>query len=144
YLSLMRHAVDQIIDAQLVGFVRVVEWSETATRPLPVLGDVRVVVFDHHQPLARIVVLEQPAKHRPPSNVGLRKVVDRFDLEKGVEDWLRGIQIDETSLRKYALHVGFERLQPAAAAGVIAPAPAEAAETATHFEVVDDEESALL
>src|SRR4051794_35598136 len=40
--------VDQVVHAELVGLVCLVERTEAAARPFPELGDVRVVVDDGH------------------------------------------------------------------------------------------------
>src|SRR5216684_2702529 len=60
----MRQPVDKVIHPKLVGFVRVIKRPESSARPLPELGDVRVVVHDHLQPLPGIIVFEQPPKDR--------------------------------------------------------------------------------
>src|SRR2546423_13946582 len=53
----VRQPVDQIIHAELVRLVGLIERPEAAAGPLPELRHVGVVVDDRHQPLARIVVL---------------------------------------------------------------------------------------
>ena len=73
----VRQAVEQVVHAKLVGLVGLVERPEPAARPLPGLRDVGVVVDDHMQPLARIVVFEDAAKDRLAAVVGLRKIVER-------------------------------------------------------------------
>src|SRR6266545_2720947 len=60
----VRETVNQVVHSELVGLVGLIERPEAAAGPLPVLGDVRVVVDDRHQPLAAIVVLEDPLEDR--------------------------------------------------------------------------------
>src|SRR5262245_36375876 len=48
---LMRQAVDHVVDAELVRFVRGIEREDALPRPFPVLGNVVVVVGNHHQAL---------------------------------------------------------------------------------------------
>src|SRR5262245_42256504 len=139
----VRHPVNEIVDPEFVRLVRVVEGTQPTARPFPELRDVGVVVFNHHEALAWIVVLEQPAKHRLTGDVRLWKVVERFDLEERVEDRKRGIERDEPPFGEHALHVALERLQPASPTR-IGTAPPESAEPAAPFEVVDDQKAALL
>src|SRR4051812_30704680 len=56
----VRDAVDDVVDAVLVRFVVQIDRGEAGIGELPVLADVAVHVGDGDQPLARIVVLEDP------------------------------------------------------------------------------------
>src|SRR5262249_25038587 len=68
-----RQAIDDGVDAELVGLVRVVDRPEAEARPLPELGDVGVVADEHLQAFPWIVVLEYPTEDRPAGVVRLRK-----------------------------------------------------------------------
>ena len=54
----MRQAIDHVVDADLVRFVRKVDGDEPFVRPFPEFTDVAVVVCDDHQALGGIVVFE--------------------------------------------------------------------------------------
>src|SRR5262252_1676214 len=69
FSELVCKAINQIVDAELVRLVGVVERSQAAAGPLPVLRDVGVVVDDHHQAPRRIVVLVKTSKLRLASDV---------------------------------------------------------------------------
>src|SRR6185436_12333963 len=56
--TLMRQAVNHVVDAELVSLVRCVEWKEALAGPFPVFRNVVVEVCDDHQALRRIVVLK--------------------------------------------------------------------------------------
>src|SRR5262245_25160078 len=60
-----------------------------------------------------------------------------------MEDRQRGIERYESTVRKNALHVALERLEAASPADVRLT-PAKPAKGAAHFEIVHDQESALL
>src|SRR5262249_27244462 len=92
-LASMAQAVDDVVDAQLVGLVRVADRPKTGAGPLPELRDVGVVVDDHLQPLAGIVVFEEPAKDRTSGDVGLRNDRKVVDLEERVEDRMRRVEV---------------------------------------------------
>ena len=53
----VRQAVDDVVDAELVGFVRRRHGVQARRRPFHVVADVHVVVDHDHQPLRRIVPL---------------------------------------------------------------------------------------
>src|SRR3954469_18903125 len=84
----VREAVDQVIDAELVGLVGLIERAKAAAGPLPELRYVGVVVDDRHQPLGSIVVLEDALEDRIAADIRLREVVEIVDLEKRVEHWI--------------------------------------------------------
>src|SRR6185503_7953165 len=86
--ALMRHPVDDVVDAELVRFVRLIDRPQPDARPLPELRDVGVVVHDHLQPLARLVVLEDSEADGGAGIVGLRDAVERGDLEERVKNRL--------------------------------------------------------
>src|SRR5580765_2868173 len=83
---LVRQPVDDVVHAELVGFVRFVDRPQPRARPLPELRHIGVVVHDHLQALAAIVVLEQTIEDRPTRDVGLRDDVEPIDFEERVED----------------------------------------------------------
>src|SRR5437764_4590471 len=58
FVILVREAVDQVIHAELVRLIRLIEGPQSAAGPLPELRDIGVVVDDRHQTLAGIVVFE--------------------------------------------------------------------------------------
>src|SRR5262249_59885162 len=70
----VRQPVDQIVHAELVSLVGLIERPQAAAGPLPELGDVGVVVDDRHQPLRRVVVLVDAPEDRIAADVGLGKV----------------------------------------------------------------------
>src|SRR4030081_2882819 len=51
----VRERVDQVVDAQLVRFVRLTDRNEPRCRELPEVRDVRIEIHDHHQALLGIV-----------------------------------------------------------------------------------------
>src|SRR5215831_6746246 len=68
----VRQPVHDVVHAQLVGFVRVVDRTQAGTGPLPELRDVGVVVDDHLEPLCRIVVFVDAAEDGATGVVRLR------------------------------------------------------------------------
>src|SRR5688572_1812451 len=56
--DLMGEGVDHVVHAHLVGLVREVDGRVAGVGPLPELADVAVVGGDGHEPLLRIIVLE--------------------------------------------------------------------------------------
>ena len=130
----MRHAVEEIVHAELVRLVGVVHRPQSAAGPFPELRDVGVVVDDHDEPLLRIVVLVDAFENRPPRVVGLGKIVERLNLEKRVKDRMRHVHVEELHAGEDTVHVPLERVP---AAGAVA-APADG------LEVVDDDEAAFL
>src|SRR5262249_25328763 len=123
--SLVCHPVNDVVHAELVRFVRLVDRFESRVRPLPVLRDVGVVVDHHHDPLRRIVVLVDRPEYRRRRIVILRHV-ERLDFEKRVEDRVVDVEVVDSRLRQHAEHLRLE----------VAPV--------RHPEVVDDHEAALL
>src|SRR5262249_10971631 len=75
--------VNDVVHAQLVRFVRFVDRLQPGVRPLPVLGDVGVVVDHHHDPLGRVVVLVDGAEDRRRRIVILRHI-EGLDFEECV------------------------------------------------------------
>ena len=71
----MCKAVDQVIHAELVRLVGLIEWAQAAAGPLPELRDVGVVVDDGHQPLAAIVILEDALEDWIAVDVRLRELI---------------------------------------------------------------------
>src|SRR5262245_48358382 len=130
--ALMGHSVDEIVDTELIRFVRLIDRPQARSRPLPELRDVGVVVHDHLQALPRVVVLVNAAEDRFAVVVRLRHDVQIVDLEKRVKDRMARLEIVEADVGQHALHVRLERI------------PAGAPEIARHLEIVDDDESALL
>ena len=55
----MRQRVDEVVDAQPIGIVGGIGIVEPFRGPLPVLGDVAVVIREREHPIVRIVVDEQ-------------------------------------------------------------------------------------
>src|SRR5262249_55926252 len=103
--ALVCHPVNDVIHAEFVRFVRLVDGLEPRVGELPVLRDVRVEVHHHQQPLRRVVVLEDPAEDRPARVVVLRNDVEIIDLEEGMKDRMRGVEIDEPRARQHAQHL---------------------------------------
>src|SRR5580765_2514186 len=77
---LVRQAIDEVVHAELVRLVGLIEGAKAAPGPFPELRDVGVVVDDGHQPLAAVVVLEDALEDRRAADVGLRKMVEIVDL----------------------------------------------------------------
>src|SRR5689334_6301714 len=67
----MRQRVDQVVHAELVGFVRLIEWPKPRRGKLPVVRDVGIEIDNDQQALLRIVVDEDPAKDWRPVVVEL-------------------------------------------------------------------------
>src|SRR5437588_1015644 len=122
--TLVRHPVNDVVDADFVRFIGLVDRFEAGIGPLPVLRDVGVVVDHHHDPLRRIVVLIDRPEDRGRRIVILRDV-ERLDLEEAVEDVVRDVEIVNLRLRQRAQHLRLE----------VAPVAVP--------EVVDDEEAAF-
>src|SRR5438034_1434631 len=78
-------AVDQVIHAELVRLVGLIERAQAAAGPLPKLRDVGVVINDGHQPLAPIVILEDALEDGIAGDVRLRELIQVIDLKKRVE-----------------------------------------------------------
>src|SRR5258706_10875915 len=57
---LMGQAVNEVVDAELVGLIGFVDGLGTGGREFPEVRNVGVQVGDSHQTLGRIVVLEEP------------------------------------------------------------------------------------
>src|SRR5207248_10125367 len=128
----MRHAVDEVIDAELVRFVRLIDRAKAGARPLPELRHVGVVVDDDLQALVRVVVLEHAPEDRLAGVVGLRHVGRVVDLEERVENRMGRLHVIKAHAGKHSTHIRLERLPPGAA------------EVARPLEIVDDEEPAFL
>ena len=96
----MRQPVNDVVDAQFVGFVGVVDWPESGAGPFPELRDVGVVVDDHLQPLGRIVVFEHAAKNGAALIVELRDDVEGVDFEEGMKNRMRRFEVHELRLRE--------------------------------------------
>src|SRR3954466_1163592 len=60
----VRQTVHEVVDAQLVRFVGLIDGTKSLARPFPELRDVGVVVDDDLEPLALIVVLVHTTKGR--------------------------------------------------------------------------------
>src|SRR6478752_2529102 len=98
-------AVDELIDADLVGPVVVVDGLEVGVGPLPELGDVRAVVAEDHHPLIGIVVLEEREKVRRRRIVILRDLLRMRNLEERVEQLVRAVDLDAAALGKQLAHL---------------------------------------
>src|SRR5262245_6419619 len=83
--DLVCHSINDVVHAEPVRLVRLVDRFEAGVRPLPELRDVGVVVNHHHDPLLRIVVLVDRPEYRRRWIVILRHV-ERLDFEKGVKN----------------------------------------------------------
>src|SRR5262245_26176394 len=57
---LMSHAVQDVVDAELVGLIGLVNWPEPGCGELPEVRHVGVVVHQGHHRLLRVVVLIDP------------------------------------------------------------------------------------
>src|SRR5439155_293343 len=115
----MCHAVDDVVNAELIRFVGFVDRLESRVRPFPVFRDVGVVVHHHHHPLIRIVALEDRPERRCAAIVILRDDVETVDLEEGVENRLRCVELDEPPFRQHALYLLLEIVPVVAAAEVV-------------------------
>src|SRR5947207_6401125 len=124
----MHHAVDDVVDAEFVRLVRFVDRLQSGIGKLPVFRDVGVEIDHRHQPLVRIVVLENPAEDRLAGVVVLRHDVEVVDLEERMENRMAGVEIDEAGAGQHAQHLCLEAV-PAAA---------------PRRKIVEDDESALL
>src|SRR2546422_3138782 len=125
--ALMNHPVHDVVDAELVRLVRLVDRFQTRIGKLPELRDVGVEVHHDQQPLGRIVVLEDATEDRCSHVVVLRDDVEVVDLEKRMKDRMRRVQIDEARAGQDVQHLLLE----------VAPAAAPLGE------VVEDHEPAL-
>src|SRR6266850_5188068 len=92
---LVRQTVHEVVDAQLVRLVGLIDGTKSLARPFPELRDIGVVVDDDLEPLARIVVLIYPAEDGLPGIVGLRHDVEPVDLEEGVKNGVRRLHVEE-------------------------------------------------
>src|SRR5690606_20144860 len=117
--------VHHVVDAELVCLVGQFDRKEALIRPLPVVSDVVVVVGDEQQSLRRIVVLEHSPELRLHSTIRVAKV-QRLDMEEGVEQWMRRVELNEPKLREHAANLLLE----------VDPVPAT-------NEVVEDDEAPL-
>jgi len=63
--------VDQVIHAELIRLVGLIERTKAPAGPLPELRDVGVVVDDGHQTLASIVVLEDALENRIAADISV-------------------------------------------------------------------------
>src|SRR6266850_175345 len=79
---LVGHPVNDVVDAELVRLVRLVDRFESRIGKFPVLRDVGVEVHHDQQPFGRIVVFEDAAEDRLSEVVVLRDDVEVVDLEK--------------------------------------------------------------
>src|SRR6185295_9313460 len=68
-------AVDELVDADLVRPVVLVDRLDVGVGPLPELGDVRAVVAEDHHPLVRVVVLVERQEVRRRRIVVLRDLL---------------------------------------------------------------------
>jgi hypothetical protein len=66
----VRQAVHDVVHTKLIRFIGVIEGPKSPTRPLPVLGDVGVVVHDDLEAFRRVVVFEE-ATRRATDYVGM-------------------------------------------------------------------------
>src|SRR4051812_3986825 len=120
------HAVDDVVDAQLVGLVAEVDGRVVGVRPFPVLAHILVVVRDDHESLAGVVVLEDADVVRPrPAEVRVREGARVVDPEEGVEDRMIVVDVEKAAARQHLLHL-LREVRP------VRP-----------HEVVEDEEAAL-
>src|SRR6266487_3864869 len=78
----MQHAVHDVVDAELVRLVRFVDRLQSRIGELPELRDVGVEIHNHHQPFARVVVLEDAPEHRLSRIVVLRNDIEIVDFEE--------------------------------------------------------------
>src|SRR5439155_24689873 len=74
------HQIDQVVHAELVGFIREIDRREAGIGPLPVLRHVVVVVGDDLQRLARVVVLRHAVERR-----GAAAIVGLHEIERSEE-----------------------------------------------------------
>src|SRR5207249_125564 len=117
----MHHAVDDVVDAEFVRLVRFVDRLQSGIGKLPVFRDVGVEIDHRHQPLVRIVVLENPAEDRLAGVVVLRHDVEVVDLEERMENRMAGVEIDEAGAGQHAQHLCLEAVPAAARAVAQAP-----------------------
>src|SRR5665213_3062341 len=78
----VRQRVDQVVDAELVCFVRFVDWAKPLRGEFPIVRDVGVEVDHHHQTLLGIIVLEDSAEQRRPAIVELPHDVERRNVDE--------------------------------------------------------------
>ena len=84
----MRQPVNEVVHAELEGFVRGSGGVPTSSRVLHVVADVHVVVDDDHQPVGRIIPLMDPVEltHQAVLAQAARiRHIERLDREEGVE-----------------------------------------------------------
>src|SRR5262245_57755898 len=101
------HPIHDVVDADLVRLVGLVNRFESGVGQLPVLGDVGVVVDHHHDPLRRVVVLVDRPEDRRRRIVILRHV-ERLDFEERVEDAMRDVEVVELRFGQRAEHLRLE------------------------------------
>src|SRR6266576_4692787 len=113
----MSHPVKDEVDAELVGLVRFVDRLQSGIGPLPVLGNIGVVIDHRNETLRRVVILEYAAEERPPFAVRLRNDIERTDFVENVKDLVRYVQIDEFRVGHDLAERIFERSPAAASLG---------------------------
>ena len=104
----MDHSVDYVVDAELERLVGEVHRPVGVARPLPVVADVVVVVGDHHQAPVGVVVLEESVVHGDEIRTPDVLEVERLDVEEGIEDGVRDVELHRRVAGEDALHLDEE------------------------------------
>ena len=80
----MHHRVDDVVNPQAKGVVGRIDREQTVGGPLPIFREIRVVVGEDHDPLRRIVVLEDGAvvRYHVDERMGNLDVVDPEEAPK--------------------------------------------------------------
>ena len=79
--------VNHVVDAELVGLVRDLDGKPTFVGPLPVLGNVVVVVDDGHEALRGVVVFEDPEVDAPDGET--IRALTKGTESGGAKNWAR-------------------------------------------------------
>ena len=107
----MRQPVQHVVDAELDRFVRGIDWIKALTQPLPVLGEVGVVIRDCHESLGWIVVFEEVevlGLEAEQMVFGWMREVNRLQAEERIEDPMGFVELDLARVGEHASHLRLE------------------------------------
>src|SRR4029450_5095763 len=96
----MGHRVDDIVDAEFVSFIGMVDWIERMVRPLPVIPDV-VVEIDHY--LKAFLLIENSVEDGLVAHIIGWNHIERFYLEEALKHGLVDGQDLQRRLRQHLL-----------------------------------------
>src|SRR4026209_1424017 len=98
--------VDDVVHAELVGFVGEIDREVPLVGEFPVFAHVEVVIHHHQQAFLRIIVLEDPVELRGDGIIRVREV-EVLDSVEGIEDRMLGGERYQPRLRQDLLHLRF-------------------------------------